>query len=81
MRNARMLIAMTVLLFVGGSTLGAPSGDRSNSKDADSWHHYPYHHYHRPPPPPPPPSKRCPCDSKGNPIDKDCGKGNDSNIP
>ena len=34
-----------------------------------------------PPPPPPPRSKRCPCDSKGNPIDKDCGKGNDSSNP
>jgi hypothetical protein len=39
---------------------------------------------HAPPPPPPPPpprSKRCPCDSQGNPIDKNCGKGNDSNNP
>jgi hypothetical protein len=34
-----------------------------------------------PPPPPPPRSKRCPCDSKGNPIDKDCGKGNSSSNP
>ena len=34
-----------------------------------------------PPPPPPPQSKKCPCDSHGNPIDPNCGKGNDSNNP
>ena len=36
-----------------------------------------------PPPPPPPRSKRCPYDSKGNPMDKDkdCGKGDDSGNP
>jgi hypothetical protein len=34
-----------------------------------------------PPPPDPPRSKSCPCDSHGNPIDKNCGKGNDGNNP
>lgn len=80
MRYPSILVATALVLSLGAATLAA-SGDRSPSKDDKPLHYYLYHHYHQPPPPPPPPSKRCPCDSKGNPIDNNCGKGNDSNLP
>jgi|HubBroStandDraft_1064217.scaffolds.fasta_scaffold51208_2 hypothetical protein len=81
MRHVWMLIVMTALVFVASESARGGTGAGlfmlGSSAAAASDHHKPP----PPPPPPPPRSKSCPCDSKGNPIDKNCGKGNDSNLP
>ena len=81
MRYLSILTVTMAVIFVAGSaravTSPAPLIFGANAA-AESFNHY---NPPPPPPPPPPPSKSCPCDSHGNPIDKNCGKGTDSKLP
>jgi hypothetical protein len=70
--------------FTFGRLFVSPSPDDGNNGCRKGGHSLSFDGKPCPPPPPPPPpprSKKCPCDSHGNPIDKDCGKGNDSSNP
>lgn len=75
MRYMSMLIVMTAMVFVLAGSARGDNGPGGNGPGGNGYNHY------YPPPPPPKPSKSCACDSHGNPIDKNCGKGSDSNLP
>jgi hypothetical protein len=80
MRYMSMLIVMTAMVFMLAGSARGDNGPRGNDHSNNYGYNNGYNHYN-PPPPPPKPSKSCACDSHGNLIDKNCGKGSDSNLP
>ena len=79
--SQRIFLAVQNFTFGGLFVLASPDDDKKGCEKGKGYLSFDGKPCPPPPPPPPPRSKKCPCDSKGNPIDPNCGKGNDSGNP